>query len=60
MQCLLRVPSLTKYKTVLVECKESKKGISVDQWTLGATKYVTMEQFWTWVKQYGTNVSGDV
>ena len=42
---LLRGSALNKYKTVLVECKELVKGIDGYQWTLGAMKDVTMEQF---------------
>ena len=48
MQRLLRWPVLNTYKTVLVDCKESEKGIYGYQWTIVATKDVTMEQFWTW------------
>ena len=44
-QRLLRGPELMKYKSILEECKESKKGIDEYQWTLGAMKYVTMQQF---------------
>ena len=44
MQSLLRGPALKKYKTVMGGCKELAKGISGYQWTLDATKDVTMEK----------------
>ena len=53
MQRLIRRSTLNKYKTVLKEFNETSKGIYVDQWTLGETKNVTMERFWTWEKLYG-------
>ena len=31
-----------------------------DQWTLGATKYVTTEQLWVWEKLDGVDTAGDV
>ena len=59
-QNLLRGPVLKNYKTVMAECKDPSKGISGDQWTLSATKYVTMEQLWTWTKIYGVEGSEDM
>ena len=43
MQHHLRRMAHKKYKTVLVKCKESVKGISGYQWTLIPTKDVIME-----------------
>ena len=57
-QHILRGPSLKKYNTVLAECKDSVKGISGYQWTIGPTKDVTMEQIWTWTKMYDTTDQG--
>ena len=54
----IRVFALNKYKIVLADCKESEKGIYGYQWTLSATKDVTMDKFWTWAKLYGVNASG--
>ena len=36
------------------------KGIDGYQWTLGATKNITMDQVWTWVKLYGVDMDRDV
>ena len=47
-QRLLRGLALNKYKTVLAEWKDPENDIAGDKWTLGAVKYVTMDQFWTW------------
>ena len=60
MQRLLSVPVLKKYKTVLADFNELAKGIAGDQWTLGETKYVTMEQLWIWAKKDGIYGSGDM
>ena len=54
---LLRGPVIKKYKTVRVECTELAKVISWYHWTLGARKYVTMEQFWNWENQDDINGS---
>ena len=56
-QIILRVAALNKYKTVLEDFKYTAKGIAVDQWTLSEAKDVTMEQVWTWTKQYGTDAN---
>ena len=53
VQRLLRGSALNKYKAVLTEFKESAKGLSGDQWTLGETNDVTMEKFWTQAKEDG-------
>ena len=50
MERILRGPGLNKYLQVLADCKDSAKVLAGYQWSLGATNYVTMEQFWTWVK----------
>ena len=60
MQRFPRVAALNKYKAVLAEYKELSKGIDGDQWTLGATKDVTMEKFWTWAKVDYLDALGDV
>ena len=57
-QRILRGTALKKYKQVLEECKELSKGIAGYQWTLGATKDVTMKQFWDWDKVEAINRSG--
>ena len=49
-QQILRGLAQKKYKRFFVGCKDSEKVLAGYQWSLGATNYVTMEQFWTWVK----------
>ena len=41
---ILRGPELNKFRQVLLECKESAKGLVGDQWNLGSSNSVTMEQ----------------
>ena len=60
MQHILRGTALNKYKQVLAECKESDNDLAEDQWNLGATKDVTMEQFWDWAKVDSIDGSGDL
>ena len=55
MQRLLRGEALKKYKTVLVDCKETAKGVYGYQWMLCEAKGVTMDHLWTWEKKYGTD-----
>ena len=57
-QLIIRGTALRKYKQVLEICKESKKGLAGDQWAMGPTKDVTMEQFWTLEKVDVNNGSG--
>ena len=57
-QQLIRVLALNKYKAFISECKESAKGIAGDKWALGATKDVTMDQFWNWKNIDGVDASG--
>ena len=57
-QRILSGSVFTKYKTVLVEYKELVKGLDGYQWTLGQTKDVTMEKFWTWSNTDANNGSG--
>ena len=59
-QILLMGSVHKKYMTVLAECKELAKDISGDKWMLDATTDITMEQFWTWTKLDGVDVSGGV
>ena len=42
IQSIFRGSAINKYKTVLLECKESSKVISGYQWTLRPTKDFTM------------------
>ena len=60
MKRILIVSALNKYNMVLAECKESEKGLSRGQWTIVPTKYVTMEQLWTWAKTDANYCLGDV
>ena len=55
---ILRVSALNKYNMVLAECNELEKGLDVYQWTSVPTKYVTMEQLWTWTKTDSNNCLG--
>ena len=43
---------------VLLECKESARGLAGNQWTIGSDKSVTIEQFWTWSKVDGHDTAG--
>ena len=60
MQRILMGTVLNKYIQVLAGFKKSDKGLSVDQWALGATKDVTMEHFWTWSKTESLDGSLDM
>ena len=42
---IIRVSSLKKYKQVLVELKESAKGLYGYQWMLGTTKKLTLSNY---------------
>ena len=44
----MRGTVLQKYLQVMEECKQSAKGISEDQCSLGSEKVVSVEQFWSW------------
>ena len=59
-QLILRLSELNKYRHVLVECKESAKGLDGYQCTLGETTNVTMKQFWCWYKLDSIGGSGDI
>ena len=58
MQRLIMGPEVKKYKTVLVESKQSQKGITGYQWILRTTEYVTMEKLWTCMQLDGVDGSG--
>ena len=49
-QRILKVMQLKKHKNVLAGRKASAKVLARDQWELGVTNDVNMEQFWTWEK----------
>ena len=59
IEYILIVSVLNKYLQVLEECKESTKGLSGDQWSLGLAKVISMEQLCTWAKVGSINGSGD-
>ena len=56
---ILRGTELKKFRHVLVECKESDKGLSGNQWSVGSEKSISMEQLWTWAKMDYINGTGE-
>ena len=53
-----RGAALKEYKTVLEECKQSAKELSVDKWDLDALKGLFTDDFWAWVKKDGIGYDG--
>ena len=58
-QIILRGAALKNYKAVWVECKQSSKYISGDNWDLGAMKEISTEDFCTWSKKDVIRYDGD-
>ena len=56
----MRGAALKKYKVVLLECKKSTKDLAGDKWTLGALKYLSTNDVWTWSKSNGIVYDGYV
>ena len=46
-ESILQGPAIKNFRQVLVECKDSEKGLYGYQWSIGWTNDVTMKQFWT-------------
>ena len=59
-QRILMGTVLNKYWQILVSCKDSAKGVYGDQWALGPTNNVTMENLWTWEKTDANDGSEDM
>ena len=59
-ESILRGSALNKYRQVLVECKDSTKGISGYQWILGLAKMFTTEQFSYWSNVDSIDGAGNI
>ena len=49
---------IKKYKTVMVECKQSVKDLAGNKWDLGVLKELSTDDFWTCAKKDGIGYYG--
>ena len=57
---ILRLLSLKEYIHIMEDLKEYAKGVAGDQWNLGVTNNVTMEQFLSRAKVGAIDILGDL